>query len=162
MANFCCITVHFIGDTTKKEQLPELFATMAKEEDETHEGQLPPFVKATEGYMFQTALEDGVLFYQTKWSPNFKVIKKIADHYGLGFYMYYDELGNMVYGEALYENGKLVNLFLEDSDFEQYEYQEDTEDYLFEGKLYENDYDILEILMERKKAALEHGFMAAW
>ena len=57
----------------------------------------------------------------------------------------------MVYGEALYENGKLVNLFLEDSEFEQYEYQEETEDYLFEGQLYESDYDILEILMERKK-----------
>lgn len=162
MANFCCNTVHFIGDATNKEKLAELFAAMAEKETATQEGQLPPFVEATEGYMFQTALEDGVLFYQTKWSPNFEVIKKIADQYGLGFHIAYDELGNMVYGEALYENGKLVNVFLEDSDFEQYEYQEDTEDYLFEGAVYESDYDILEILMERKKAALEHGFMVAW
>jgi hypothetical protein len=162
MANFCCNTVHFIGNATNKEKLQELFAAMAAKEDETHEGQLPPFVAATEGYQFQTAWEDGVLFYQTKWSPNFEVIKQIADHFSMGFHMYYDELGNGIYGEALYENSKLVNLFLEDSDFEQYEYQEETEDYLFEGKLYESDYDILEILMERKKAALEYGFMVTW
>ena len=68
----------------------------------------------------------------------------------------------MVYGKALYENGKLAQVFLEDCDFEQYDYQEDSEDYIFEGKLYESDYDILEILIERKKAGLEHGFLAAW
>lgn len=162
MANFCCNMVHFIGNSTNKEKLPELFAAMAKKEAETHEGQLPPFLEATEGYLFQTAWEESVLFYQTKWSPNLEVMKQIADHFGLGFYMYYDELGNGIYGEALYDNGKLVNLFLENSDFEQYVYQEETEDYLFEGAVYESDYDILEILMERKKAALEHGFMVAW
>ena len=162
MADFCCNTVRFVGNITNMQELQELFAAMAEKETETQQGQLPPFVEATEGYMFQTALEDGVLFYQTKWSPNFEVIKQIADLYGLGFYMSYDELGNMIYGEALYENGKLVNLFLEDCDFEQYEYQEETEDYLFEGQVYESDYDILEILIEHKKAALEHGFMGAW
>ena len=63
MANFCCITVHFIGNATNKEKLPELFIAMAEKEKATQEGQLPSFVKATEGYMFQPALEEGVLFY---------------------------------------------------------------------------------------------------
>ena len=154
--------MHFIGNATDKEKLAELFTAMAVKEDETKEGQLPVFVQLTEGYMFQTAWEDGVLFYQTKWCPNIAVIKQIADHFGVGFHIAYDELGNMVYGEALYENSELIEVFLEDEDFDQYQYQEDTEDYLFEAKVYESDYDILEILMERKKAALEHGFLVTW
>lgn len=38
-------------------------------------------------------------------------MQQIADHFEAGFHISYDELDNMVYDEALYENGKLGEVF---------------------------------------------------
>ena len=91
-----------------------------------------------------------VFQYQTKWSPNIEIVQKIAEHYKLDFVQDYEEMGNLVYGKATYNNGTLQDIYLEDDDFEQYEYNEETDKYHFEGKIYESDCDILETLLERK------------
>jgi hypothetical protein len=62
----------------------------------------------------------------------------------------YEEMGNLIYGQARYYKGILQDIYLEDEDFEQYEYDEETDNYLFEGETYNNDTEILEMLLERK------------
>jgi hypothetical protein len=60
-------------------------------------------------------------------------------------------MGNGIYGQCTFENGVLTDTCLENEDLEQYSYNEETDDYTFEGETYKADYDILEILLERKK-----------
>jgi hypothetical protein len=60
-------------------------------------------------------------------------------------------LGNLVFGEAAYQNGILTDTYLESRDFGLSEQDENKDTYTFEGNTYESEYDILEILLERKQ-----------
>ena len=104
------------------------------------------------GYFFDILLEDcGCIFnYQTRWSPNTEILLQIAEHYKVDFIYNYEEIGNQIYGVAVYSNNELTEICLEEEDFEQYDYQEETDTYSFEEENYESDYEILEILLKRK------------
>lgn len=155
MANWCSNSVTFIGEHSQFEQLASLFQAMAENERKLKKGQLPPFVEDTEGgYFFETTWEDGILYYQTKWAPNTRILVRIAEEYKVGFTYSYDEIGNGVFGEASYLNGELTEIDLDADDIGQYEYNEDNGTYRFENRTYESSGDILETLLERKKAAI--------
>ncbi len=150
MANWCYNVVTF-DNPNVLEQLKCLFELMAAKEQEMEEGQLPDFIQNGEGYMFSIRWEDDNAYYETKWSPNIEVMKQIADYFKTGFNYYYEELSNLVYGVARYENGTLTDIFLESSDFDLFEENEDDDTLTFEGEKYESEYDILELLLERKE-----------
>jgi hypothetical protein len=152
MANCCSNRVEFTtNDKDKLTALQTLFEEMAAKEKATEHGQLPPFSKGDKDWLFQIQWDGDILYYETKWSPSVEVIQEIAEHYGVGFRFDYSETGNGIYGQYTYENGVLIDTCLENEDFEQYSNNEETDDYTFEGETYEADYDILEILLERKK-----------
>jgi hypothetical protein len=46
--------------------------------------------------------------------------------------------------------GNLTEIGLDNDEFEQYHYDEETETYHFQGKIFDNDCEILEILLEEK------------
>lgn len=152
MANWCSNTVEFLGEHSQMEQLKNLFDAMAAKEKRERKGQLPAFAAKEGGFLFETSWEQGILHYLTKWSPNIALIKKVADHFGVGFIYTYDEPGNLVLGEAAYKGGVLTDIFLDDDDYDQYQYDDEKRAYVFEEQGYENNYEILEILLERKKA----------
>jgi hypothetical protein len=83
-------------------------------------------------------------------AQHFEIVQEIAEHYKVYFVQDYEEMGNLIYGQARYHNGILQDIYLEDEDFEQYEYDEETDNYLFEDETYNSDTEILEILLERK------------
>ncbi|MES2446588.1 MAG: hypothetical protein V4546_05365 [Bacteroidota bacterium] len=151
MPNWCNNIVQFTGEPQKLEELNQLFEAMAVREKETHEAQLPSFVKAEQGYLFDTYLDSGTLYYDTRWSPNTDIIVQIADHYQVDFLHQYSELAMGVFGEATYEAGVLKETYLDFEDLNQYEYDEEKDCYTFEGNLFESDMEILETLLERKK-----------
>ena len=127
---------------------------MATKEQQEQKGQLPDWVNQHNGGYFFDLYSDKdnteVFQYQTKWSPNIEIVQEIAKHYKVDFVQDYEEMGNLVYGQATYNNGTLQDIYLEDDDFEQYEYNEETDKYHFEGKIHESDCDILETLLDRK------------
>ena len=127
---------------------------MKEKEEKTEEGQLPEFIsKDNGGYFFNIYWNDGdegEFQYETKWSPNMEIIQKIAEHCEVNFTHDYEEMGNLVYGRATFYDKLLTDIYLEDEDFEQYEFDEETDTYHFEGETYERDYEILETLLERK------------
>lgn len=92
-----------------------------------------------------------MLSYETKWSPNIELIKEVATHYGVGFVYDYCETGNGIFGEATLEDGEFRDIFLEPSDFDLYEFDEETDTYTFEGETFESDMEIMEILLDRKR-----------
>lgn len=154
MANWCGNTVAFEETPEAIEQIKWLFQAMATKEQQEQKGQLPDWVNQHNGGYFFDLYSDKdnteVFQYQTKWSPNIEIVQEIAKHYKVDFVQDYEEMGNLVYGQATYNNGILQDIYLEDDDFEQYEYNEETDKYHFEGKIYESDCDILETLLDRK------------
>lgn len=151
MANWCYNIVQFHAEEPTMELLEELFKEMADKEDETTEGQLPDFIKAQDGYFFYTDWEFGTLYYQTKHSPNLEIMKQVAGHFKTDFTFSYEETGNKLFGEYTYINGVLKNLCLNAEDFSQYKYNEETDEWFFEGEYFDNETEILDILLERKR-----------
>ncbi|EFK33958.1 MULTISPECIES: DUF1281 family ferredoxin-like fold protein [Bacteroidota] len=154
MANWCSNTVVFEGKPVTITAIQELFQSMKEKEEKTEEGQLPEFIsKNNGGYFFNIYWnegDEGQFQYETKWSPNIEVIQKIAEHYEVNFTQDYEEMGNLIYGRATFYDKLLTDIYLEDEDFEQYGFDEETDTYHFEGEIYESDYEILETLLERK------------
>ncbi len=153
MANWCWNTVQFNCSDQKLKQLQEFFAEMAAKEIKEQKGQLPAFFQTDRGYLFEISFENDFLCYETKWCPNVEVIKAIADHFEVGFILNYEELAMQVYGECVYNNGILSDIFLDNTDFAQYSINEkDGNTWVYEGGIYDTDLEILEILLLRKKA----------
>ncbi len=151
MANWCSNTVAFTGKQSQLKKLKTLFTQMAEKEKAERKGQIPHFIKEDKDWLFEISWDFDTLYYETKWSPNIELIQEVATHYGVGFVYGYSETANGIFGEAIFENGVLQDTYLENSDFDQYEYVEETNAYTFENEVYESDLDILEILLERKK-----------
>lgn len=158
MANWCSNTVVFEGNEETIQQIQQIFQTMKEKEEQTERGQLPDFITDENGgYFFNLYWNEGdigMFQYETKWSPNIEIVQKIAEHYNVNFTQDYEEMSNLVYGRATFSNKLLTDIYLEDEDFEQYYYDEETDIYHFEGEVYESDYEILEILLTRKLAVL--------
>ena len=156
MANWCSNTVVFEGEPEAIEQIQQLFQTMKGREEKEEQGQLPDFVPNTNGgYFFNIYWNDGdkgIYQYETKWSPNIEVLKTIAEQYQIGLIQNYEEMGNLVYGRATFSDKLLTDIYLEDEDFGNYQFDQETDTYHFEGKDYDSDCEILETLLERKIA----------
>jgi hypothetical protein len=159
MANWCNNILDFGGNPEAIEQIQQLFETMAKKEKEEEMGQLPDFVTQYNGYFFDIYWNDddiGFFQYQTKWSPNLEIVQEIAEYYKVNFVLDYEEMGNLVYGRAIFSDKLLTDIYLEDEDFDNYQFDEETDTYHFEGESYESDCEILETLLERKIANQQH------
>ena len=156
MANWCSNMVVFEGNPEAIEQIQQLFQTMKGREEKEEQGQLPDFVPNTNGgYFFNICWNDGdkgIYQYETKWSPNIEVLKTIAEQYQIGLIQNYEEMGNLVYGRATFSDKLLTDIYLEDEDFGNYQFDQETDTYHFEGKDYDSDCEILETLLERKIA----------
>ena len=156
MANWCSNMVVFEGNPEAIEQIQQLFQTMKGREEKEEQGQLPDFVPNTNGgYFFNIYWNDGdkgIYQYETKWSPNIEVLKTIAEQYQIGLIQNYEEMGNLVYGRATFSDKLLTDMYLEDEDFGNYQFDQETDTYHFEGKDYDSDCEILETLLERKIA----------
>ena len=156
MANWCSNTVVFEGKPEAIEQIKQLFQTMKEKEEQTERGQLPDFITDENGgYFFNTYWNEGdtgIFQYETKWSPNIEIVQKIAEHYKVNFIQDYEELGCLIYGRATFADKLLTDIYLEDEDFEKFQFDQETDTYHFEGKKYDSEWEILETLLEQKIA----------
>ena len=153
MANYCSNHLLLEGTEENLKKVQNLFLEMKKKQKSTERGQLPDFISEENGgWFFYIYLEKnnlGFVQYETKWAQNTEIVQKIAERYNLTFTLDYVELGNLVYGKAIYNGNNLIDISLDGQDFSQYEEQEDFK-YVFEGEIFECEEEILEILLERK------------
>lgn len=154
MPNWCSNTVVFEGNEETIQRIQQLFQTMKEKEEQTERGQLPDFITDENGgYFFNLYWNEGdigMFQYETKWSPNIEIVRKIAEYYQVDFVQDYEEISNLVYGRATFSDKLLTDIHLENEDFEQYQFDEETDTYSFEGEIYDSDCEILETLLERK------------
>lgn len=154
MPNWCLNIIWFRGMPEQMRKLRELFEVMAAHYIVDKKGQLPDFIFSDTGHFYDISCGGDVFEYLTMWNINADVLKQIADHYGLDFSCTYDEPGNCIFGELVYKGGVFTGIELDDADFSKYEYEEESETYLFEGQRYGKSADIKEILLQRKKEGL--------
>ena len=156
MANMCSNTVVFKGNPETIKQIQQLFRAMAEKERKTGCGQLPEFLDDKKGgYFFDLYVEDentDVFQYQTKWSPNIEIVQTIAERFHVEFQLDYEQMSDCVYGMTIFADKLLTDIYLEDEDFMQYEYDDETNTCHFDGEEYDSDWEILEILLNRKIA----------
>jgi len=156
MANWCSNMVVFEGKPEAITAIQELFQSMKGKEDKTEQGQLPDFIPDNNGGHFFNIYwndgDEGQFQYETKWSANIEIVQRIAEYYQVDFVQDYEEMGNLVYGRATFSDKLLTDIYLEDKDFNNYQFDEETDSYHFEGESYESDCEILETLLERKIA----------
>jgi len=168
MPNWCFHSLEFKGEN--KEKAIELFDQLIKLQSKNpDQGVLPEDLYTEKDipsqdilildktvsvlrnpYMFDITHEDERISYNTKWSPNEDDIVIIADHFKCDFELSYEEMGNDIYGKCFYVNGELTDYMLNDDDFSQFTYDEDSDEYTFRDETYESHYDIYETLLEEK------------
>jgi hypothetical protein len=152
MPNWCNNIIVFTGSKVKERKLKKFFTDLAKKEKKEDKGQLPAFCESDDGYLFSIRWEDGVLYYDTRWAPNIEVMVTIAEHFVADFTYEYSELMMQIYGECTFVKGVLNDFALDNDDFDQFDINPDDEDtWVFEGKVYDSDFEILDILLDRKK-----------
>lgn len=153
MANWCNNRIIFEGKPEKIEQIQQLFKALYEKQKQENCGQLPDFMGSENGgYFFYIDLDYGEyeVRYLTKWFPNIEVVEQIAKHYNVDFMQEYEEIGWCIYGKAIFTNGILTDTHLKYEEFGNFDFNKETNTCLFEGEEYESEYNILEILLERK------------
>lgn len=101
-------------------------------------------------YLFDVYVGDDFISFETKWTPPLEDVEKLSDKLGIKITHEYYEPGMYIYGTMVCKNGISTITELEESDFNQYYYDEDGDCYVFENEFYESNVEILEILLSRK------------
>lgn len=149
MANWCNNNVRFFGDEGRAARLNEHFRELCGSQTEDKPWFKSP-VGPEDAYFTEAWIKDGVLHYDTTWSPEFRALVAIADLYGVGFVNDYCEMGMMLYGRATYENGDFNDIRLNRGDFINCNYDEDRDVYLMDGVEYPGLYAMMETLLSQK------------
>lgn len=151
MGNTCYNTVLFKADPLNMTKLKLMFQRMAKNEASKGKAQLPPRFKSKTGQLSAIRWEDGTLYYDTESEPNFEVMIHVASQLNVSFSHSYYDLNVQLFGEAEYNSGMLKDVRLQQGDFEAYKEAEEWDTYLFEGQTYDLEWEILDILLDRRK-----------
>lgn len=153
MANWCSNSLEFQGIPESLTAAHFLLAGMRRSQKITGEGQLPPWSALTDGYFFELENPRDApqrFEYETRWSPNTIAVVEIADRFGLGFLLHYEQRGDLLFGFVRYAGGKLEETRLDAKDFNSYRYDETTGCYRYQGQWLEDVLEIWKILLARK------------
>ncbi|MCA6367650.1 MAG: hypothetical protein IM631_12945 [Cytophagales bacterium] len=152
MANICSQTLTFSGNGKRLKKVISLFEKMEEACRKTGEGQKPDFLEGNEcRYMFDINVDGDSINFWSKWSPAIETVRQIAVKYKVNCSLDYEELGCLIYGNATFTDGVLVETDLDEADFDSFQENEDGCSYSFEGEEYSSQYDIMEKLLDRKK-----------
>jgi hypothetical protein len=160
MANHCSNSITFHGKDLIK--IKEMIAE-AIEVNET-EGWLPKSIDVSKmsyvHYLFDVMItseqEDEIQIQcWTKWAPPILELEQIGREAGVSCTCWYDEPGMAIYGQSEYdfETNHTTDIYLDDADTDRVQYDEENDQYLFDGKPVESD-TIAYLTMLDEKLAL--------
>jgi hypothetical protein len=154
MANWCQHWLTFQGEESKIKEVIAIFQAMEQKGKETNEGQKPDFIKEVkQDYFFDIYTDETeIISYNTKWSPNVEDIIEIANHFDLNFECTYQELGENIFGKAVFTAGnpESKRFDLEKSDFDLYSFFQDDDIYNYQGEDFESEEDLLMLIFKEK------------
>ncbi len=146
MANMCS---NFLW--TNSLEVNEIMTALYEKSKETNEGvtieELPEPL-----YMFDLYKAQDFLFhFETRWSPAYEIAEYLAKKFNTEVNLEYDENGSYLFGRLYYTGENVTKFELTEEDFAKYEYEEETDSYIFEGERYESENIIKEELLDRKE-----------
>jgi hypothetical protein len=146
MANLC--SNHLIAEGGNVDGLHDMMESARKYTLDKHEG----WTRHDDNYLFDIHREGDQWNFETKWSPPLDEVIGICRELGVSVTMDYVELGMNIYGRIMYDHMTDVvrDIYLDDSDFNRVEYDEDNDIYTFDGKQYDSEYDALELMLDAK------------
>jgi hypothetical protein len=154
MANWAQNWVNFSGEETQIKALNKMFKAMKETGDKLNEGQLPFFMqKPKQDYFFDIYQDDSeTISYTTRDRANILDLIEVASYFDLNFECTYLELGNKIFGKAIYTSGnsEAKTYDLEDADFELYDFGQDNDRYIYNGEEYESEEEILMDIFKQK------------
>lgn len=155
MANWCYNNLTIEGDPEKvAAAVKELNEMIARQKaDLGGRGVLPlKLPNDFEGWFFYLESEDDEVFrYETKWSPNLKVLVKFGAHHGVDFRHNYDESGNWLWGESKMENGVFLHRQVPMEDYGEVELIDEEENiWDYKGERFESEWEAYETILERQ------------
>ena len=158
MANWSSSWLTFTGEEANVEKARMMFKEMSDKEVQTNLGQIPDFIKEenTDGWFHQIMVDEtDIISFEAKWEPPIQTLKVIGKEMKVDFTLDYEELGNGLFGKAVYNHkeDELKTYILTKEDFDQYTTDEETSTHTYNGQEYESEYEILELIFEKK-----HGF----
>ncbi|ASE62095.1 hypothetical protein CEQ15_11630 [Chryseobacterium indologenes] len=120
MANWCNNTVVFLGTPEAIAQITALFQKIVEMGQQIDFDRLPDFLRGTEEcfFCYISFNHDGMVKYESKWSPNIEAVLQIAMHYEVDFVMDYQEVGNCIFGRATYAKGIYNNICSDPTEFD--------------------------------------------
>jgi hypothetical protein len=157
MANHCYNSIIFHGKDLGK--IKEMIAE-AIETNKT-EGWLPESLDKSKldyvHYLFDVEIsteEEGEIQIQcwTKWAPPILELEQIGREAGVSITCWYDESGMCIYGQSEYnfETNQTTDIYLDDSDTDRVQYDEENDRYLFDGEPIESDYEAYLTMLDNK------------
>ena len=154
MANWCTNYVEYEGEEANINSLLEELRELEKENKKTGLG-VRPSEEGDLQYMFDLYLTDDVFLFQSKWTSANDSLQFLAKKYQVTIINRYSELGNMVFGEWT-GNGETENdVWLTDEEWElAVPGDEDGSYYTYEGKEYECEEEVLDIILDKKLQGL--------
>ena len=159
MANWCSNYLTVTGGSEEDtKEFFECFINMSEKGQAEGLGQFPEELLSEnldEVYLFEIYCEEGhqdYIFFETKWAPPIQLVVAIGKKFKVSFEMEYDESGNQIYGKLTYnfEKDNFRDVYLDDSDFDEFEYINEEDMYKFRDNLWESDGDIKKLLLEEK------------
>lgn len=146
MANWCSNYLHATGGNVQG--LHELLESARRHTLEEHEG----WTMYGNHYLFDFDRNDDQWDFETRWNPPVEEILAICRVGGVSVEMDYVEMGLCIFGRMRYDHttGNVIDICLDDSDFDRVEYDEDNDIYTFDGKEYDSEYEPLEIMLDAK------------
>lgn len=156
MANWCNNYLTFEGEQENVNNVIELFKELREEQSKHGDGVLPKEMNPDEyenRYFFSIYVGDEDVMFESKWVAPIEELKWIAESYGVVITNWVQEVGCDLYGRIkYYSNGDVEEELLTDEDFDEFEYDEDLDMYIFDGEEWESESEVLEILWDRRYA----------
>ena len=156
MANWCTNYVEYKGEEANINSLLEDLRELEKENKKTGLG-VRPSEEGDLKYMFDLRVTDEFFLFESKWSPANDSLQFLAKKYQVTIINRYSEIGNMVFGQWS-GNGKIEkDVWLTDEEWDLV-VPGDVYDsyYTYEGKEYECEEEILDIILDKKLQRLLH------
>ena len=106
MPNWCTNFLHLDVDIDNNPLIEELLSWAEITGRTVDNGQLP--IPNKEGefeykYMFDLSVQDNIIQFNTKWSPDVEMCIAIAKKYKFSFLLAYEEAGEPMFGEYKYD-----------------------------------------------------------
>ena len=149
MANNCNCSITFRGNDMGK--IKTMIAEAIEVNNTKYEGWLPNTMDKSnldyEHYLFDVEIisetEDELQIQcWTKWSPPTKELEQICSEANVSCTCWYDEPGMGIYGQSFYDvsTGYTTDISLDETELGRVIYDDETEQYLYDGKPIESDY----------------------